>query len=133
MDNSIIRQLPASIEAEQALLGSIIVSPDSFDKISGIISTEDFYLDEHKHIYSALLSMYAKNKTIDVVTLVNALVENGDRDEAGGVQYITLLAESVPSAANIKNLLLCTVNYGANVGFVVCVLVNFIAYADNLS
>lgn len=103
MDNSIIRQLPASIEAEQALLGSIIVSPDSFDKISGIISTEDFYLDEHKHIYSALLSMYAKNKTIDVVTLVNALVENGDRDEAGGVQYITLLAESVPSAANIKD------------------------------
>ena len=103
MDNSIIRQLPASIEAEQALLGSIIVSPDSFDKISGTISTEDFYLDEHKHIYSALLSMYAKNKTIDVVTLVNALVENGDRDEAGGVQYITLLAESVPSAANIKD------------------------------
>ena len=103
MDNSIIRQLPASIEAEQALLGSIIVSPDSFDKISGIISTEDFYLDEHKHIYSALLSMYAKNKTIDVVTLVNALVENGDRDEAGGVQYITLIAESVPSAANIKD------------------------------
>ena len=103
MDGSIIRQLPASIEAEQALLGSIIVSPDSFDKISGIISTEDFYLDEHKHIYSALLSMYAKNKTIDVVTLVNALVENGDRDEAGGVQYITLIAESVPSAANIKD------------------------------
>ena len=103
MDNSIIRQLPASIEAEQALLGSIIVSPDSFDKISGIISTEDFYLDEHKHNYSALLSMYAKNKTIDVVTLVNAVVENGDRDEAGGVQYITLIAESVPSAANIKD------------------------------
>ena len=103
MDSSIIRQLPASIEAEQALLGSIIVSPDSFDKISGIISTEDFYLEEHKHIYSALLSMYAKNKTIDVVTLVNALVENGDRDEAGGVQYITLIAESVPSAANVKD------------------------------
>ena len=103
MDSSIIRQLPASIEAEQALLGSIIVSPDSFDKISGIVSTEDFYLEEHKHIYSALLSMYAKSKTIDVVTLVNTLVENGDRDEAGGVQYITLIAESVPSAANVKD------------------------------
>ena len=104
MDNqSIIRQLPVSIEAEQALLGSIIVSPDSFDKIGGMINTEDFYLDEHKHIYAALLSMYSKNKTIDVVTLVNALVENGDRDEAGGVQYITLIAESVPSAANIKD------------------------------
>ena len=101
--NNLIRQLPVSIEAEQALLGSIIVNPDSFDKVGGMISTEDFYLEEHKHIYAALLKMYAQNKTIDVVTLVNALVENGDRDEAGGVQYITLIAESVPSAANIKD------------------------------
>ncbi|MBE6532509.1 MAG: replicative DNA helicase [Ruminococcaceae bacterium] len=105
MDNNsnLIRQMPVSIEAEQALLGSIIVNPEAFDKIGGMISTEDFYLEEHKHIFAALLSMYAKNKTIDVVTLVNALVENGDRDEAGGVQYITLIAESVPSAANVKD------------------------------
>ena len=105
MDNNsnLIRQMPVSIEAEQALLGSIIVNPEAFDKIGGMINTEDFYLEEHKHIFAALLSMYAKNKTIDVVTLVNALVENGDRDEAGGVQYITLIAESVPSAANVKD------------------------------
>ena len=105
MDNTsnLIRQMPVSIEAEQALLGSIIVNPDAFDKVGGLISTDDFYLEEHKHIYAALLSMYAQNKTIDVVTLVNALVENGDRDEAGGIQYVTLIAESVPSAANVKD------------------------------
>ncbi len=105
MDNNsnLIRQMPVSIEAEQALLGSIIVNPEAFDKIGGMISTEDFYLEEHKHIYAALLKMYAQSKTIDVVTLVNALVENGDRDEAGGIQYITLIAESVPSAANVKD------------------------------
>ena len=103
MDTSIIKQMPASVEAEQALLGSIIVNPDSFDKVGGMISAEDFYLEEHKHIYSALLKMYSQSKTIDVVTLVNALVEQGDRDEAGGIQYITLIAESVPSAANIKD------------------------------
>ena len=102
MDN-LMRQLPVSVEAEQALLGSIIVSPDCFDKIGGSITAEDFYLDEHKHIFTALLKMYVQNKTIDAVTLVNALVENGDRDEAGGVQYITLLAESVPSAVNVKD------------------------------
>lgn len=101
--SSFMKQMPVSVEAEQALLGSIIVSPDAFDKVGGIISTEDFYVEEHKHIYSALLKMYAQNKTIDVVTLVNALVEMGDRDEAGGIQYITLLAESVPSAANVKD------------------------------
>ena len=104
MDNSsLIRQVPVSIEAEQALLGAIIVSPDAFDKIGGIITADDFYVAEHQHIYTALIKMYNQNKTIDVVTLVNMLVEMGDRDEAGGVQYITLLAESVPSATNVKD------------------------------
>lgn len=103
MDSSsnLIKQVPVSIEAEQALLGSILVNPEAFDKIGGMISADDFYVSEHKHIYTALLKMYAQNKTIDVVTLVNSLVEMGDRDEAGGVQYITLLAEAVPSAANV--------------------------------
>ena len=105
MDSSsnLIKQVPVSVEAEQALLGSILVNPEAFDKIGGMVSADDFYVSEHKHIYTALLKMYAQNKTIDVVTLVNALVEMGDRDEAGGVQYITLLAESVPSAANVKD------------------------------
>ncbi len=95
--------MPVSVEAEQALLGSLIVNPDSFGKIGSMISEEDFYVTEHKHIFSALLKMYAQSKTIDLVTLVNTLVELGDRDEAGGIQYITLIAESVPSATNIKD------------------------------
>ena len=95
--------MPVSIEAEQALLGSIIIKPEAFDQIGGMIEVSDFYLEEHKHIYAALLSMYSKSKVIDSVTLVNALVEQGDRDEAGGIQYITLLAESAPSAANVKD------------------------------
>jgi len=95
--------MPVSVEAEQALLGSLIVNPDSFGKIGGMITEEDFYVTEHKHIYSALLKMYSQSKTIDLVTLVNTLVEIGDRDEAGGIQYITLIAESVPSASNIKD------------------------------
>ena len=104
MDSSgIIRQMPVSIEAEQALLGSIIIRPESFDKIGGMVEVEDFYLEEHKHIYSALVKMYTQSKMIDTVTLVNALVEQGDRDEAGGIQYITLLAESVPTASNVKD------------------------------
>ncbi len=103
MDSNSIRQMPVSVEAEQALLASIIVNPDSFDKVSGMITSEDFYLDEHKHIYSTLLKMYAQNKTIDLVTLVNSLVENGYRDEAGGIQYITLITESVPSSSNVKD------------------------------
>ncbi len=103
MDSNIVRQLPVSIEAEQALLGSIIINPEAFDRVGGIITADDFYLDEHKHIYSALIKMYMQSKVIDTVTLVNALVEQGDRDEAGGIQYISLLANSVPSVANAKD------------------------------
>ena len=101
--SSLIKQMPVSIEAEQALLGSIITNTDAFDKVSGMISVEDFYLEEHKHIYASLLQMYSQSKKIDAVTLVNALVEAGDRDQAGGIQYITLLANSVPTVSNVKD------------------------------
>ena len=101
--SSIVKQMPVSIEAEQALLGSLIIDPESFDKVGGFILTNDFYLEEHKHIYSALLKMYTQSKTIDTVTLVNTLVEEGDRDEAGGIQYISLIASSVPSVSNIRD------------------------------
>ena len=102
-NNSIIKQMPVSIEAEQALLGALIRNPDVFDAVAGSIVSDDFYLDEHKHIYSALIKMFNSSKVIDIVTLVNTLVEEGDRDEAGGVQYIANLVNSVPSVANVKD------------------------------
>ena len=101
--SSIVKQMPVSIEAEQALLGALIIKPDSFEKIGGMVSAEDFYLEEHKHIYSALMRMYSESRRIDTVTLVNALVEAGDRDESGGIQYISLIAQSVPATSNVKD------------------------------
>lgn len=103
MDDSIIKQMPVSIEAEQALLGSIIIRPEAFDTIGGMLTPDDFYLKEHQHIFAAIVTMFMQNRVIDPVTLVNALVEQGDRDEAGGIQYISLISQSVPSAANIKD------------------------------
>ena len=102
MDNLTVKQMPVAIEAEQAFLGSIIRKPDAFDGVGGMLVTEDFYLEEHKHIYNSITKMYTESRTIDPVTLANALVEAGDRDQTGGIQYIALLADSVPSAANIK-------------------------------
>ncbi len=103
MDNSIVRQVPVNIDAEMALLGSIIISPESFDKIGGLIVPEDFYLEEHRHIYKTLLKMFMQSKVIDPVTLVNSLVEEGYRDEAGGSQYIALIANSVPAVSNVRD------------------------------
>lgn len=103
-DNStLIKQMPVSVEAEQAFLGSIIRKPDAFDTVGGMLEVSDFYLKEHQHIYLSLTKMYTESRTIDPVTLANALVEAGDRDKTGGIQYIALLAESVPSAANVKD------------------------------
>lgn len=103
MDNNIIRQMPVSTEAEQALLGALIVNPDAFNIVGGMIGQDDFYITEHKHIYAALVKMFAESKTIDTVTLVNALIEQGDRDEASGIQYVTTLADAVPAVENIKD------------------------------
>ncbi len=97
-----MNKMPISIEAEQAFLGSIIRKPDAFDAVGGMLTAEDFYLDEHKHIFLSLTKMYTESKTIDPVTLANDLVESGFRDQAGGIQYILLLAEGVPTASNVK-------------------------------
>jgi replicative DNA helicase len=95
--------MPVSVEAEQAFLGSIIRKPEAFNDVGGMLESSDFYLKEHQHIYLSLVKMFNESRTIDPVTLANALVEAGDRDKTGGIQYIALLAESVPSAANIKD------------------------------
>ena len=103
MDESIVKNLPHSVDAEQAFLGCIIKRPDSFDAVGGMLVQDDFYLEEHKHIYDSICRMYTENKTIDPVTLANALVEAGFRDEVGGIQYILFLAQSVSTTANIKD------------------------------
>ena len=103
MDSDLIKKMPASIEAEQAVLGSIIINPASFEKIAGFLTPDDFYLEEHRLIFSEIQSMFLANSSIDTVTLVNALVQSGVKDEAGGIQYISLIAQSVPSASNIKD------------------------------
>ena len=100
--SSIIKQMPVSIEAEQAVLGAIIINPECFDSVAGMLSADDFYLDDHKKIFSAIVSMYMQSKTIDAVTLVNALSEDTGKDQQSSIQYISLIADSVPSVSNVK-------------------------------
>ena len=97
------RRMPFSLEAEQSLLGSIMIDPACMDEIAGIISADDFYLSEHSEIYKVMQSMYLKSKNIDVVTLIDELVKSGTYDEAGGRDYLKLVAEAVPTAANAKD------------------------------
>ena len=104
MDSELLKRVPVSVEAEQSVLGSLLIDPsEGFEKISGILSSDDFYINEHRILFLAMQEMFLANQEIDTVTLVNKLVENGDRDESGGLQYITQIAEIVPSARNIKD------------------------------
>lgn len=103
MDSHIERKLPFSLEAEQSVLGSVLIDPQGLDTVTGLISVDDFYLEEHRSIYSAMQGMYLKSKNIDVVTLIDELVHQGVYDEAGGKEYLRLIAETVPTASNIKD------------------------------
>lgn len=95
------RRLPVSIESEQAILGSILIRPESLERIVGILDAEDFSLEEHRRIFSTMRSMFLSSRNIDTVTLVNTLVQEGVYDESGGIEYIKTLSYSVPTAANI--------------------------------
>lgn len=103
MVSELDRKMPFSLDAEQAVLGGILIDPAGLDIITGIITAEDFYLEEHRSIYSAMQGMYLKSRNIDVVTLIDELVHQGVYDDAGGKEYIRLITETVPSASNLKD------------------------------
>ena len=104
MAADLLRKLPMSLEAEQAVLGAILIKPEAFADITGILHADSFYLDEHKKIFTALQSMFLSSRNVDTVTLVNTLVAQGAyRDSESGITYLTALAEAVPSVANIKD------------------------------
>lgn len=98
-------KLPFSLEAEQSVLGAILLDPDCIRDVANAIKTEDFYHEHHKVIYEAMRELFLDNNTIDVVTLIDELVRSGTYDEAGGRSYIALLAQSVPSIANLPDYL----------------------------
>lgn len=95
--------MPFSLEAEQSVLGAILIDPTCMDHLAGILNAEDFMLEEHKDVFTAMQKMYLRSKTIDVVTLLDELVHDGVYDEAGGKDYIRLISEIVPSASNVMD------------------------------
>lgn len=103
MSDILERRQPFSLEAEQSVLGAVLIDPAVLDELTGIVRAEDFYLEEHQSIYSAMQAMYARSKNIDVVTLIDELVQEGLYDEAGGREYIRLIAETVPTTSNAKD------------------------------
>lgn len=102
--SELIRKMPFSLEAEQSVLGSILIDPECFPEIASLVKSEDFYLESHAAIYLAMQDLFLQSRTIDVVTLIDALVKNGVYESGDeGKKYIKIIAEIVPSAANVKD------------------------------
>ena len=97
------RLQPQNIEAEQSVLGSMLIDKDAIIKIADIIRTEDFYKPAHQKLYQACLELYEKNEPIDTLSLAANLEEKKLLEEIGGRSYIAQLANAVPTATNVKN------------------------------
>jgi len=93
---------PQNIEAEQAVLGAIFLEPESLIVASEKLIPEDFYRVSHQKIFSAMLKLHNEGKAVDVLTVSEELRASKQLENAGGISYLTELAGSVPTAANIE-------------------------------
>ncbi len=98
-----IRIPPQSIEAEQALLGSVCLRPEAIHEVTDIIRDEDFYSDKHRVIWRAMTELMAKGEPIDILSLSSKLKDRGELDRVGGASYLSELVQLVPSASNVRH------------------------------
>lgn len=96
-----LRVPPHSLDAEQAVLGSVLLRKDCLYDINDIISEESFYSDRHRLIYSVMLELASKNQPIDILSLKTKLEERNLIEQAGGAAYLAELVHVVPSASNV--------------------------------
>jgi replicative DNA helicase len=94
--------LPHSVEAEQAVLGGLMLKNDAFDSIASVISDSDFYNTDHQLIFNAMTSLAAEGQPFDPITLGESLQNSNELASIGGAEYLVDLASSTPSSANIQ-------------------------------
>ncbi len=93
---------PHSIEAEQAVLGGLMLDNDAWDQIADLLHEEDFYRRDHRQIYAAMLHLAERNTPFDAITLSEWMEQRGELEGSGGLAYLGELAKNTPTAANIK-------------------------------
>lgn len=92
---------PQNIEAEQAVLGAMLIEREAISKVAEILKPEDCYREAHRLIYNAMVELFNKNDAVDMVTVIEYLRKEDKLEAAGGIAYVTSLANSVPTAANV--------------------------------
>ena len=91
---------PHDIEAEQAILGSMLTDKDAVIAAIEVLRDEDFYREDNKLIYTAILNLYNRAEPIDIITVKAELESMGKFDQVGGLEYLAALPENVPTTAN---------------------------------
>ena len=99
---TISQPLPHSIEAEQAVIGGLMLKNDAFDSISEVLSDTDFYSKDHQLIFTAMGRLASEDQPFDPITLAESLQNSNELSSVGGAEYLVDLASSTPSSANIK-------------------------------
>ena len=99
---STLKLPPHSIEAEQSVLGGLLLNNDAWDRIGDIVGDEDFYRDDHRRIYRHISKLIENNKPADVLTTAESLQLAGELQSVGGIGYLQSLSQGTPSAVNIR-------------------------------
>ncbi len=103
IDPSLYKLPPQNTEAEQSILGSILLENGAINAAQEILSKDDFYSEAHRKIFSVIVDLSDKNEPVDLITLSNALKNRNTLDSVGGTAYLASLVDNVPSAANVAN------------------------------
>ncbi len=93
---------PQHIEAEQSVLGGILIENEAINRVTEILDADDFYRDTHRKIFNALINLSERDEPADLITLTNELQKIDQLDSIGGASYLASLIDSVPTAANIQ-------------------------------
>jgi len=101
-DSAALRLPPHSLEAEQSLLGGLLLDNEAWERVADLVTTEDFYRDEHRRIFRHISALIGQGKPADIVTVFESLQKSGEADAAGGMAYLAELANQTPSAANVR-------------------------------
>ena len=103
-----IKNIPYSLEAEQSVLGAVLISPGIYDEIAESLSIDDFYLPNHKEIYDSITNLYLKNRSLDLVTLLEDIIAHNTKTgsseslRSNTKEYLMRLMDNVPVIGNIK-------------------------------
>lgn len=92
---------PQNVEAEQSVLGAMLIEREAISKVAEFLRAQDFYREAHRLIYGAVLQLYNRAEAVDLITLTEQLRRDDQLEAAGGIAYVTSLANSVPTAANV--------------------------------